>query len=94
MLRQYISTALLTGTLVFGFVPLAAGPNALLARATGVVATITAINGRTGTTTLTTEAGEEFAMALPGTWKVGDRVECDHVEDAPQVRLQHCQPWQ
>jgi len=94
MLRKYISTALLTSTLLLGFMPLAAGPNALLARATGVVATITAIDGRTGATTLTTEAGEEFTMALPGTWKVGDRVECDRVEDAPQVRLQHCQPWQ
>jgi len=94
MLRRYISTALLTGTLMLGFMPLATGPNALLARATGVVATITAIDRPTGATTLTTEAGEVFTMALPGTWKVGDRVECDRVEDAPQVRLQHCQPWQ
>jgi len=26
--------------------------------------------------------------------EVGNRVECDRVEDAPQVRLQHLQPWQ
>jgi len=94
MLRKYLSTALLPGILILGFMLLATGPNTVLARATGVVATITAVDGRTGTTTLTTEAGEEFAMALPGTWKVGDRMECERVEDAPKVRLQHCQPWQ
>jgi len=94
MLRKYISTALLTSTLLLGFMPLAAGPNALLARATGVVATITAIDGRTGATTLTTAAGEDFIMYLSGKWKVCNLFECDRVEDAPQVRMQHCQPWQ
>jgi hypothetical protein len=94
MLRKYISTAFLTGALMLGLVPLATGPNAVLARATGVVATITAIDNRAGTATLTTEAGEDFTMDMSGKWKVGDRIECERVEDAPQVRLQHCQPWQ
>jgi hypothetical protein len=94
MLRKYLSTALLPSTLMLGFVLLATGPNTALARATGVVATITAIDNRTGAATLTTEAGEEFIMDLSGKWKVGNRVECDRVEDATQVRLQHCQPWQ
>jgi len=94
MLRKYISAVLLMGALILGLVPLAIGPDAVLARATGVVATITALDGSTGEATLTTETGEVFTIALPGPWKVGDRVECDRVDDAPQIRLQRCQPWQ
>jgi len=79
---------------MLGFVLLATGPNMVLARATGVVATITAIDNRTGAATLTTEAGKSLLWTCQGNGKSVIGWNANRVEDAPQVRLQHCQPWQ
>lgn len=96
MRRPYVatavSTALLTGTLLVGLTALSPARPAL-ARATGVIATVSAIDARTGMATLTTETGEQFTLPKGTLWRVGTRVECDRVEDAPQLRLQSCQPW-
>ena len=60
---------------------------------TGVVATITTIDAKTGMATLKTEAGEVFELPKESLWKVGAKVECDRI-DNPRPRLQRCQPWQ
>ena len=86
MIRQFVQSTLLTGTLLMGLVPLAmAGP--------GVVATVTAVDTKTDMATLTTEAGEVFDLPKEELWKVGSMVECERVEAAPRPRLQSCQPW-
>ena len=92
MLRRYISTAFLTGALLLGLLALSPADNAL-ARATGVVATVTNIDAA-GTATLITDDGELFTMAREGLWQVGSRVECERFTDGEQTRLQHCVPWQ
>ena len=93
MLRFYTSTALLTSSLLFGLLFLPPVHNAS-ARAVGVFATVTAVDTRTGTATLTTTAGEVYTMAKDSLWNVGTRVQCERVEDAYPVRLQRCQPWE
>jgi len=94
MLRRYISTAIFTGSLMFGLLLLAPGPNTLQANAIGVIATITAIDSRTGIATLATDGGETFTMVKEGVWKVGTRVECERIADNTPVQLRHCLPWQ
>jgi hypothetical protein len=85
MIRQFVQSTLLTGTLLMGLVPLAmAGP--------GVVATVTAVDTKTDMATLTTEAGEVFDLPQETLWKVGSQVECERV-DPGRPRLQNCQPW-
>jgi hypothetical protein len=93
MLRFYTLTALLTSSLLFGLLFLPPVHNAL-ARAVGVVATVTAVDTRTGTATLTTTTGEVYTMAKDSLWNVGTRVQCERVEDSMPVRLQRCQPWE
>ena len=94
MLRRYISTALLTGSLMFGLLLLAPGPNALQANAIGVFATITAIDPRSDVATLTTDGGEVYTMVKEGVWKVGSRVACERIADTTPNQLRHCLPWQ
>jgi len=94
MLRRYISTALLTGSLMFGFLLLTPGPTTLLANGIGVIATIKAIDPQTGIATLLTDGGEMFTMAKDSLWQIGTRVECERVADTTPARLRHCLPWQ
>ena len=94
MLRRYVSTALLTGSLLFGSLLLAPSPSTLQAKAVGVFATITAIDARTGTATLQVEGGEMFAVPKDRIWKVGMRVQCDRVSDGVPHYLERCMPWQ
>ena len=61
---------------------------------TGVVATITALDAKTGLATLQTEAGEVFELPKEWYWKMGDKVLCDRRDEGPPPRLQQCQPWQ
>jgi hypothetical protein len=93
MLRFNTLTALLTSSLLFGLLFLPPVDNAS-ARAVGVVATVTSVDTRTGTATLTTAAGEVYTMAKDSLWNVGTRVQCERVEYATPVRLQRCLPWQ
>ena len=93
MLRFYTSTALLTSSLLLGLLFLPPAYNAS-ARAVGVVATVTAVDTRTGMATLTTTAGEVYSMPKDSLWNVGSRVQCERVEDSIPVRLQRCQPWE
>ena len=93
MLRFYTSTALLTSSLLLGLLFLPPAHNAS-ARAVGVFATVTAVDTRTGTATLTTTAGEVYSMPKDSLWNVGSRVQCERVEDSTPVRLQRCQPWE
>jgi hypothetical protein len=58
----------------------------------GVVATVTAVDTKTGMATLTTEAGEVFDLPKETLWKVGSQVECERGDPA-RPRLQNCQPW-
>ena len=60
---------------------------------TGVVATITTLDAKTGMATLTTEAGAVFELPKEWHWHVGHKVLCDRI-DAPRPRFQHCQPWE
>jgi hypothetical protein len=93
MLRRYVSTAFLTGSLVFGSLFLAPSPNTL-ATAFGVFATVIAIDGRTGIATLKTDAGEIFSLQKDNLMKVGMRVLCDRVTDGTPNYLERCLPWQ
>ena len=93
MRRSFLATTLSTGTLLLGLVVLPP-TSPVLARATGVVATVTAIAPGTGLATLQTEAGEVFTLPKAVSWRIGTRVACERVEDASQSRLEHCQPWQ
>lgn len=94
MLRRYVSTALFTGSLMFGLLLLAPGPNTLQANGIGVFATITAIDPRTSIATLATDGGEVFTIAKDSLWKVGTRVECERVADKTPAYVQHCLLWQ
>jgi hypothetical protein len=93
MLRRYVSTALLTGSLVFGSLLLAPSPSTLQARAVGAFATITTIDARTGMATLQVEGGETFAMPKETLWKVGTRVLCERVSDGVPHYLARCLVW-
>jgi hypothetical protein len=95
MLRRYVSTALLTGSLLFGFLLLAPSSGTLLAKAVGVFATVTAIDARKGVATLqTVEGGEVFTVLSDRIWKVGMRLQCDRVSDGTPHYLERCLPWQ
>jgi len=93
MLRRYVSTALLMGSLVFGSLLLAPNPGTLQARAVGAFATITAIDARTGIASLQVDSGEMFTVPSDRPWKVGMRVLCDRVGDGTPHYLERCLPW-
>ena len=92
MLRRYVSTAFLSGSLLFGSLVLAPSPSTLLAKAVGAFATVVAIDGRMAT--LQVDGGEMFAVAKDSTWKVGMKLLCDRVSDGTPHYLDRCLPWQ
>ena len=94
MRRPCIATTLMTGALVLGLMTLSLAQTEIVPVSRGVVATITAINAKTGMVTLTTENGEVFEVWKGWRWKVGNKVECDRIEEPPHPRLQDCKPWQ
>jgi len=66
-MRFIVQIAVLTGTLVVGRVPVTlAQQSDAVPVATGVVATITSLDSRTGLATLTTTAGEGFQVPKEG----------------------------
>ena len=94
MIRQFIQIILLTGAMVAGFVPMTLAQDSdSPPSSTGVVATITALDAKTGLATLQTEAGEVFELPKWRLWKVGDKVLCDRI-DVLRPRFERCQPWQ
>jgi hypothetical protein len=93
MLRRYASTALLTGSLMFGLLSTAVTPSTLRANAVGVLATVHAIDAQ-GTATLMTDGGEKFTVRKVSLWKVGTRLQCERVADTTPHYVQHCQLWQ
>jgi len=94
MLRRYVSTAFLSGSLLFGSLFLAPSPITLLAKAVGEFATVTVVDARTGMATLQTQGGETFNMPKNSLWKVGTRLLCDRVSDGTPHYLERCLPWQ
>ena len=94
MLRRYVSTAFLSGSLLLGSLFLASSPSTLLAKAVGEFATVTAIDSRTGLATLQTQGGETFILAKDRSWAVGTRVLCDRVSDGTPHYLDRCLVWQ
>jgi hypothetical protein len=94
MLRRYVSTALLTSSLLFGSLLLAPSPSTLQAKAVGVFATVTTIDARTGIATLEVAGGETFAVPKDSLWKVGTRMLCERVSDGVPHSLERCMPWQ
>ena len=77
-----------------GFVPVTLAQPKEYPVSRGVVATINAIDAKTGMTTLKTAAGEVFEFWTERLWKVGDKVLCDRIDEVPsRLRFQHCQPW-
>jgi hypothetical protein len=94
MLRRYVSTAFLTGSLLFGSLFLAPSPSTLLAKAVGEFATITAVDARRGMATLQTQGGETFTVPKDRSWSVGTRVLCDRVSDGTPHYLERCLVWQ
>ena len=58
--------------------------------ATGVVATITAIDANTHVATLQTNAGDVFELPQRAPWQVGHTVLCDQTVDRARPRLQDC----
>ena len=93
MRRHSVQRAVVAGMLVLGMVPVTWANSALIPVTTGVVATITHIDAHHGMATLQTEAGEVFQLPKDTRWKVGDKVECDRVNDAAYPRLRDCKPW-
>ena len=94
MIRQFMQISLLTGTLLMGLVPLAmAGPGGNPPVSTGVVATVTAVDTKTGMATLKTQDGEVFQKSKYVVGAVGSKVECDRIDEGPRPRFQNCQPW-
>ena len=94
MLRRYVSTAFLSGSLLFGSLVLAPSPSTLLAKAVGAFVTVVAIDGRRSMATLQTEGGEMFAVPKDSSWKVGMRLLCDRVSDGTPNYLDRCLLWQ
>ena len=86
MMRQFVQITLLTGTLILGLVPLA------MAR-TGVVATVTAVDTKTGMATLKTQDGEVFQKSKYVVGAVGSKVECDRIDEGLHLQFRNCQPW-
>ena len=93
MTRHIVQSVLLTGALVVGAAPVIPAQSDRIPVSTGVVATITSLDAHRGMATLKTEAGEVFALPKQTLWKVGDKVECDQIENGWQSRLQDCRPW-
>jgi len=94
MIRHIVQITVLTGILVAGIVSVTLARDDRIPVSTGVVATITSIDAHHGMATLQTEAGEVFQLRKEWSWKVGDKVECDRIDDVARPRLQDCKPWQ
>jgi hypothetical protein len=94
MLRRYVSTAFLSGSLLLGSLFLAPNSSPLLAKAVGEFATITSVDARTGMATLQTQGGETFTVLKDRSWTVGTRVLCDRVSDGTPHYLERCLVWQ
>jgi hypothetical protein len=94
MLRRYVSTAFLSGSLLLGSLLVAPSPSTLLAKAVGEFATVTAVDARRGVATLQTQAGETFTVTKDSSWTVGTRVLCDRVSDGTPHYLDRCLVWQ
>jgi hypothetical protein len=92
MLRRYVSTAFLSGSLLFGSLVLAPSPSTLLAKAVGAFATVIAIDGPMAT--LQVDGGEMFVVAKDSPWKVGMKLLCERVSDGIPHSLERCLPWQ
>ena len=93
MTRHIVQSVLLTGALVVGAATVIPAQSDRIPVSTGAVATITSIDAHRGMATLKTEAGEVFELPKETLWKVGDKVECDRIENGWQSRLQDCRPW-
>ena len=94
MIRQFMQISLLTGTLLVGLVPLAmAGPGGNPPVSTGVVATVTAVDTKTGMATLKTQDGEVFQKSKYVVGEVGSKVECDRIDEGLHLQFRNCQPW-
>jgi len=94
MMRHIVQITVLTGILVAGMVSVTLARDDRIPVSTGVVATIIGIDAHHGMATLQTEAGEVFQLRQEWSWKVGDKVECDRIDDAARPWLQNCRPWQ
>jgi hypothetical protein len=94
MLRRYVSTTFLSGSLLLGSLLVAPNPSTLLAKAVGEFATVTAVDARRGVATLQTQAGETFTVTKDSSWTVGTRVLCDRVSDGTPHYLERCLVWQ
>ena len=92
MIRQFVPTVLIAGTLLLGLVTLS-NADIRTPVSTSVVATVTAIDTHNSMATLKTENGEVYELPKDSLWQVGSKVECDRVEVAPSPQLQNCQPW-
>ena len=79
----------LTSTLAFAQDAANDGP-----MSTGVIATITALDARTGVATLQTNTGDVFELPQRAQWHVGHQVLCNQTVDRVRPRLQHCQLWE
>lgn len=96
MIRQILHRGLLAGLLVLSLTHLAhAGESGGSPVSRGIGLTIVAIDPKTDTATLQTQhGGKAFQMTASSSWKVGNKVECDLVDEVyPGPQLQHCQPW-
>lgn len=94
MLRRSMLTALLTSSLLFGFLTLALTSSTVQAKAVGTIVTVTAIDPRTGMATVVAkDGGETFAVAKDSLWKVGTQLQCDRVSDNATPYLDRCILW-
>jgi hypothetical protein len=94
MRRQFIATASIVGTLVFGLATVSlATKNSPESASTGVVVTVSAIDPHDHMATLKTQDGATYQLPLGASWKVGDQIECDLMEPTLKPRLQNCRPW-
>jgi len=93
--RHVVQIVLVTGILVMEVVPGTLAANVPDPVTTGVVATITSIDATHDTATLKSDGGEVFALPKDRSWKVGDKVLCDRIDNGLRPpRLQDCKPWQ
>ncbi|MGE3536160.1 MAG: hypothetical protein AB7N91_01840 [Candidatus Tectimicrobiota bacterium] len=91
MVRRYVTTALLSGSLMFGLLTVFT-PSSAQANGIGVYASVTSITPR-GAATLVTEGGETFTTIAGSRWKVGSKLHCNRMTSA-RVYVENCQLWQ
>jgi hypothetical protein len=97
MRRPGIATMCLAGLLVCaGATSSFASKDDPHAASRGVVVTVIAMDPSSTMATLQTQDGALYQLPTETSWKVGDQIECDLMEASlrPEVRLQHCRPWQ